>query len=72
MKIIQWRTQKIFIGGFHSVAYSGYLYLLCTVCDVTIWRRIHVSNQRSGEVWWHNMHILQHALSLFYVLLHWI
>jgi len=28
----QWRTQKIFMEGFHSVAYGGYLYLVCAVC----------------------------------------
>jgi len=40
----QWRTQKIFMGeGFHSVAYCGNLYLVCAVCDVTIWRHSHVS-----------------------------
>jgi len=39
----QWRTQKIFMGGFHSVAFGGHLYLVCAVCDVTIWRHIHVS-----------------------------
>ena len=32
-----------FSCGVHSVAYGGYLYLLCAVCDVTIWRHIHVS-----------------------------
>jgi len=32
----QLRTQKIFMAGFHSVAYGGRLYLVCTVCDVTI------------------------------------
>jgi len=31
----QWRTQKIFIWVFHSVAYGGHLYLVCGVCDVT-------------------------------------
>jgi len=41
----QWRTQKIFMEGFHSVAYGGYLYLVCAVCDVTIWRHMHVSKQ---------------------------
>jgi len=39
----QWRTQKIFMGGFHSVAYGGYLFLVCGLCDVTSWRYIHVS-----------------------------
>jgi len=32
----QWRTQKIFMGGIHSVAYGGHLYLVCAVYDVTI------------------------------------
>jgi len=31
----QWRTQKMFTGGFHSVAYGGHLYLVRGVCDVT-------------------------------------
>ena len=30
-------------GGVHSVAYGGHLYLVCGVCDVTIWRNIYVS-----------------------------
>jgi len=30
----QWCTQKIFMGGFHSVAHGGHLYLVCAVCDV--------------------------------------
>ena len=34
----QLRTQKIFMGGFHSVSYGGHLYLVCSHCDVTIWR----------------------------------
>jgi len=38
----QWRTQKIFMGEFHSVANGGHWYLVCAVCDVTIWRHIHV------------------------------
>jgi len=33
---MQWRTQKVFMEGFHSVACCGHLYLVCTVCDVTI------------------------------------
>jgi len=27
-------------GGFHSVADDGHLYLVCAVCDITIWRHI--------------------------------
>jgi len=40
---MQWRTQKIFMGGgsFSGIWWS--LYLVCAVCDVTIWRHIHVS-----------------------------
>jgi len=38
-----WPTQNIFIGGFHSVAYGVHMYLVCAVCDVTIWSHIHVS-----------------------------
>jgi len=69
----QWRTQKLFIGGgVHSVSYAGLLYLVCVVCDVTIWRHIRVSEVRFGKVSWHNMHILLHTLPLFYVSLHWI
>jgi len=39
----QRRTQKIFMGVFHSLSYGGHLYLLCAICDVKIWRHIHVS-----------------------------
>jgi len=39
----QWRTQKIFMGVVHSAAYGGHLFLVCAVCDVTIWQHIHVS-----------------------------
>ena len=34
-----------FHGGFGLRSYDGYLYLVCTVCDVTIWRHFHVSKQ---------------------------
>jgi len=54
-------------GGFHSVAYGRHLYLVCVVCDIIIWHHIHVSKQHFGEVCWHNMHILLHALFLSYV-----
>jgi len=43
---VQWRTQKIFMGGVHSVAYSGHIYLVCAVCDVTIRRHIHASKPK--------------------------
>jgi len=39
----QWRTQKLFMcGGFHAVAYGGHLYLVCALCDATVWHHIHV------------------------------
>jgi len=41
--LCQWRTQKIFIGGFGSRSYGGHLHLVCAVCDVTIGRHFHVS-----------------------------
>jgi len=31
------------------VAYGGHFYLMCAVCDVTIWRHIHVSKP---TFWW--------------------
>jgi len=34
--------RKLSRRRFHSVAYGGHLYLVCAVCDVTIWRHIHV------------------------------
>jgi len=42
---VQWRRlhRKFSWEGVHSVAYGGHLYLVCAVCDVTIWRHIHVS-----------------------------
>jgi len=41
--IAQWRTQNIFMEVFPLVAYGGHLYLMCAICDVTIWRHSHVS-----------------------------
>ena len=69
--VSQWRTQKIFMGGSFS-GILGHLYLLCAVCDVTIWRHFQVSNPTFCEVCWHNMHIRLHALPLIYVSLNWI
>jgi len=58
------------LGEFYSVAYDGHFYFMCAVCDVTIWRHITFPNQRFGEVCWHTLHVLLHALPLFYVSLH--
>jgi len=35
--------RKFAWGGVRSGSYGGHLYLVCAVCDVTIWRHIHVS-----------------------------
>jgi len=35
--------RKISRERFHSVMYSGQLFVVCGLCDVTIWRHIHVS-----------------------------
>jgi len=32
----QWRTQKISMVVFQSMAYRGNLHLMCVLCDVTI------------------------------------
>ena len=58
-------VRRKFNGGVHSVACGGHLYLVYVVCDVTIWRHIHVSKQCFGEVRWHNMYIIPHALPYF-------
>ena len=58
----QSRTQKNFMGGvFSSGSYGGHLYLLCAVCDVPIWRHIHVFKRSLLT----NKHILLHTLPLF-------
>jgi len=45
----QVRYTENFHWGFHSVEYGGHLYLVCAVCDFTIWRHIHVSKP---TFWW--------------------
>jgi len=35
--------RKFWWEWFHSAAYGGHLCLVCAVCDVTIWRHIHIS-----------------------------
>ena len=70
MRLLSGVCRKFSWGCFHSVAYGGHLYLVCAVCDVNIWRHIHVSKQ--GEICWHNLHILVRALPSFFVSLHWI
>ena len=68
----QWRTQKIFMGCF----IQWHMVVICIRCALFVMSQFDLifmfPNQHFGEVCWHNMHILPHALSLFYVLLHWI
>jgi len=59
---VQRHTQKIVMGGVHSLPYGGQLYLVRAVCNIIIM----FPNQHFGEVGWHNMHILLHALCLLY------
>ena len=59
--------RKFSWGGSFSGIWCSYVFGLSC-----LWRHIHVSKpKRFGEVCWHNMHILVHALTLFYVSLHW-
>ena len=50
--------------------------VICIWCALFVMSQFDIifmfPNQRLGDVCWHNMHILPHALYLFYVLLHWI
>jgi len=39
-------------GGFHSVTYGGHLHSVSAVCDVTIWRHIHVSKPTFWQSFW--------------------
>ena len=61
-------TMQVFVGSrrrknmaANPVAYSGYCYWVCAVCDVTFT----FQNQRFGEVFWHNAchYTRSHALS---------
>jgi len=40
--------------GLVAVAYGGHCYWVWAVCDITLWRQIHVSNPTFGEFFWHN------------------
>ena len=51
-------AETFHVGGFHSLAYGGHLYLVCVVCDVIIWRQIHVSK----PTFWRNL-LTQYAYS---------
>jgi len=58
---------------FHSVANGGHLFVVCGLCDVTVWRHIHIhdvifmypNQNETNEVCWLKMRIFLHALPLF-------
>ena len=58
-----------YIGNFNGgVSFSDMwwsFFIWYALCDVTLWRHIHVSKQRFGKVCWHNIHILLHVLPYF-------
>jgi len=60
----------MFMGGFIQWP----MVVICILCALFVTSQIDVIfmflNQSFGKVCLHNMHILPHALSLFYVLLH--
>ena len=49
------------------MAYGGHLYLVCALCDGTIWCHIHVSKPTFWLSLLNNVHILLHALTIIYV-----
>jgi len=60
------------MGGF----IQWHMVVICIWCALFVMSQFDVifmfPNQRFGEVYWHIMHILLHALPLFYVSLHWL
>ena len=64
--------RKFSWGGF----IQWHMVVICIWCTLFVTSEFEViftfTNQRCGEVDRHNMHILLHALRLFYVSLHWI
>jgi len=68
--VIQWRTLKIFKGGFiqwHMVV----IYIRCALFVTSQFDLIFMFLNRSVcEICRHNMHILLHTLPLYYVSLH--
>jgi len=63
--------------NFHGGSFiQWHMVVICIWCTLFVTSQFDVvftfPNQRFGEVCWHNMHILLHALPLFYVSVHWI
>jgi len=65
IRLSQWRTQKIFMGGF----IQWHMVVNCNWCARFVTSQFDVifmfPNQRFGEVCWHNRHILLHVLPYF-------
>jgi len=53
----QWRTQNIFMGGFHSVAYGIHLFWCALFVTSQFDVMFMFPNQPFGDVCWHNTHI---------------
>jgi len=54
----QWRTQKIFMGGF----IQWQMMVICIWCALLVTSQFDVIFMFSSEVCWHNRHILLHTL----------
>ena len=50
-----------------ATAYGGHCYCIYTVCDVTLWRHIHVCKPMFWQVCWQSMHTILYTLSLLAV-----
>jgi len=68
-------------GGGRKFSWGGgfvqwHMMVICICCALFVTSQFDViftfPNQRFSEVCWHNVHILLHALPLFYVSMHWI
>ena len=66
----------VYAENFHGAFIQWHIVVICIGCAMFVTSQFDVvfmfPNQRLGEVCWHNMHILLHAISLNYVSLHWI
>jgi len=60
--------------NFHGGFIQWHIMVICIWCALFVTPQFDVifmfPNQRFGEVYWHNLHILLHVLPLFYVSLH--
>jgi len=63
--------------NFHEAGFiHWHMLVICIWCALFVTSQFDVTfmfpNQRFGDVFWHDLHILLHALPLFFVSLHWI